>query len=329
MKNVRKGKLDQNQIIDWLRELRGNPYVPASGFDVTTVFRAKLGDQDDYYFAGVNVENPDHRLSTHGEEGAISAMVTALGKQAEIVEGWVMGAPANLKPGSKEPLADNKVTCCGKCRQQIAGLASPDTVIHSVSLNGAVSATTVGAFLPDAFSFKDYIPELAATDKNTETPPTANEVESRLTRKAPLSDTDIFNWLKSLESVDYASKTSQAAIVELANGVLVAGTKVEEAAFVSINPIQSAMATATAAFGSQKVKKVWTFASGRDGNELAADAFQPLSLSAVQTLSQFAENADIPIILFSAKGETETMQLKDTAQKPPTFNKPFYRRPEL
>ena len=143
MKNFRKGHQNEKEIIDWLRDMRGSPYVPASGFDVTVVFRAKIGNADDYYFTGVNVENPDHRLSTHGEEAALSAMVTGLGKQVELVEGWVMGAPKHLKPGSADPLANNKCTCCGKCRQQIAGFAGPDVKIHSVSLNGAVSSITV------------------------------------------------------------------------------------------------------------------------------------------------------------------------------------------
>lgn len=331
MKNFRKGHQSKEQIIDWLRELRGSPYVPASGFDVTTVFRASIGGQADYYFAGVNVENPDHRLSTHGEEGAISAMVTALGKQADIVEGWVMGAPKNLKPGSDDPLASNKVTCCGKCRQQIAGFANPDTVIHSVSLNGAISSTTVGAFLPDIFSFKDFIPEAGNEhkNKNPATPPTAEAIKNRLIRQEKLSDTDIFNWLKTLESVDYASKNSQAAVVELANGAYVAGTKVEEAAFVSINPIQSAMAVATAAFGAQKIKKIWAFAKGRDGQELANDAYQPLSLSAIQTLAQFADSLDVPVSLFNAKGDQDSQPMKNTASTPPTFAKPVYKKPKF
>ena len=330
MKNFRKGPQSAANIVEWLRDMRGNPYNPASNFDVGAVFRVSAGGQDDYYFAGVNVENPDHRLSTHAEEAAIAAMVTALGRQASIVEGWVMGAPRHLTQGSPDPLANNKVTCCGKCRQQIAGFAGPDAVIHSVSLNGATSKITVGAFLPDTFSFRDFIPEatdIAASSRQT-TPPTQDEAQNRLIRQGKtLSEPDILNWLKSLESVDYATKTGQAAIVELANGAYVAGTKVEEAAFVSINPIQSAMAVATSAFGVQKVVKVWALATGRDGQELPRDAFQPLSLSAIQTLAQFAQGPQTPICLFNGSGQTDTLFLKDTSAHAPTFAQPFYKKP--
>lgn len=186
MKLFRKSAtpLTQQDITQWLREMRGNPYVTASGFDVTAVFRAKVGDDDTYYFAGVNVENPHHRLSTHGEEGCISAIATALGKNAEIVEGWVMGAPTNLKAGDDHALANNCVSCCGKCRQQIASLANPAVQIHSVSLNGAIKTTTVGDFLPDAFTYKQFMTEVGGNSANNSpfSTPTAEQVESRLIR---------------------------------------------------------------------------------------------------------------------------------------------------
>lgn len=327
MKVFRKGRLSQADIIGWLRDLRGHPYVPASGFDVTAVFRARAGDADDYYFAGVNVENPDHRLSTHGEEGALAAMVTGLGKEAAIVEGWVMGAPRGLKPGDADPMAGNKATCCGKCRQQIAGFAGPDVVIHSVSLNGDAASTTVGAFLPDAFSFRDFVPEAGAEHGKPRSgaPARAVDVESRLIRRGPLSDAGILDWLKSLESVDFATKNSQTAVVALGNGAYVAGVKIEEAAFVSMNPVQSAVAIAFAAFGQQKVTGVWTRAEGRDGRELAAAAFQPLSLAAVQTLAQFADSLDVPVRLFNSNGQVDTVLLKDAAARPPTFAAPVYQ----
>ena len=148
MKVFRKSHtpLTQEDITQWLREMRDTPYVAASGFAVTCVFRAKIGDDDSYYFTGVNVENPDHRLATHGEEGGIAAIATALGKKAEIVEGWVMGAPKDLKVGDDSFLANNCVSCCGKCRQQIAGLAAPSVAIHSISLNGAIKKPLSATF---------------------------------------------------------------------------------------------------------------------------------------------------------------------------------------
>lgn len=316
--------LSQEEIVEWLRELRGNPYVPSSGFDVTSVFRVKVGDEDTYYCAGTNVENPHHRLSTHGEEGSIAAMVTGLGKHAQIVEGWVMGAPKKLIPGSDDPLADNCVSCCGKCRQQIAGFASPSVVMHSVSLNGATKSTTVGDFLPDAFTFRDFAPELtSASAQQTDSVPTVSDVESRLVRKGKeLSANEIDQWLESLESFDLASKQSQAVILKLANGAYVAGVKVEDAAYVSIDPVQSAMAIAQAEFGHQKVLEVHTLAKGRDEAAMAPEAFTPLSGSAIQVLGQFAAHADIPVHMYNAAHESRVIKLKDSARYLPTFERP-------
>ncbi len=257
----------------------------------------------------------------------MGAMITGLGKKAEIVEAWVMGAPGNLKPGDDHPLANSQVTCCGKCRQQISNLAGPSTVVHSLSLNSAHQQTTVGEFLPDAFTFRQFAPELQqnAADTVNATAPTAHEVENRLIRTGKeLSQQEVFSWLKELESVDYASKTSQVVVAKLANGAYVAGVKVEEAGFNSIDPVQNAMAIANAEFGKQAggVKEIWSFAKGRDDAELPVSAYVPLSLSGVQTLAQFAANDGIPIHLLNAKGEHKDVKLKDSARYIPTFSQP-------
>lgn len=314
--------LSQEEITEWLRALRGSPYVAASGYDVTSVFRAKVGNDDQYYFAGVNVENPHHRLSTHGEEGCIAAMVTGLGKQAEIVEGWVMGAPGKLKQGDTDPAANQGGSCCGKCRQQIAGFAAPSVPIHSVALNGQVATTTVGEFLPDAFSYRSFMPELVSS-RHADTPaPASPEVEAKLMRQGPLTNDQIRSWLKELESFDLSSRQSQAVIIRLANGMYVAGVKVEDAAFLSIDPMQSAIALATAEFGAQKVTEVHSFGKGRDGAELGADAYIPLTGSALQVLSQFAVHEQMPITLYNAQQQSHTIKLKDAARYLPTFEQP-------
>ncbi|MBU6475364.1 MAG: hypothetical protein KGQ70_05315, partial [Alphaproteobacteria bacterium] len=250
--NFRKGRLSQAEMHQWLLDLRDNPHVPESGFCVSSVFRARAGDADDYYFAGVNVENMDHRLSTHGEEGAISGIVTALGKKAEIVEGWVMGAPKGVKAGDKTSAAEAFASCCGKCRQQVAGLAREKAEIHYVSVNGAVETTTVGKFLPELFTFRQFIPGFAK-DQNGGKAPSSAAVQRKLLRKGPLTEREIESWLKSLQSVDYATRISQSVVLKLDNGYYAAGTRVEEAAFVDINAAQAAVAIATAAFGARKV----------------------------------------------------------------------------
>jgi cytidine deaminase len=274
MESFRKGRLTETEVYQWLLALRPHAHVPSSNFPVTTVFRARAGGEDDYYFGGVNVEYVDHRLATHGEEGSISGVVTALGKQAEIVEVWVMGAPLGVKPGDGSPFADAIVSCCGKCRQQIAGLAAEEAKIHYVTLNGKTSTTTVDAFLPERFTFRNYIPDLAKSHGGTASP-------KNLVRKGPLTEVEIENWIKSLESVDYATKISQSMVVRLDNGFYAAGTKVEEAAFQDISAAQAAMANAVTAFGARSVEEVWVYTRGRD---------EKLPLSSLQVLFEFVKH---------------------------------------
>lgn len=283
MERFKKGRLSEAEVYQWLLALRPYAHVPVSNFSVTTVFRARAGSTDDFYFAGVNVENDDHRLATHGEEGAISGIVTALGKQAEIVEVWVMGAPLGVKPGDGSPFADAVVSCCGKCRQQIAGLAAEDAKIHYVTLNGKTSTTTIDAFLPEKFTFRNYISDFAGSPAGAA--PADDEVAKKLSRKGPLSDAEIEAWLKSLESVDYATKVTQSIVVKLDNGFYVAGAKVEDAAFIDISAAQAAMANAVTTFGARTVESVWVY-TGDHGK---------LPLSSLQVLLEFAEDEKLPV----------------------------------
>lgn len=281
MLTFKKGDLSAADIHQWLLALRAQAYVPESGFAVAAVFRARAGGEEDYHFGGVNVENMDHRLSTHGEEGALAALVTALGKQADIVEGWVMGAPKDAVGG------DMTASCCGKCRQQIAGLAARDVKIHYVALSGKTASVTVDRFLPDIFSFRQYIPDLAKPAGGIA--PDAAMVERKLTRPGPLDDVARAAWLKSLDPVDYASRVAQSVIVRLANGHFVAGTRVEEAAFVDINAVQSALALAVGLFGACRVAEAWVYTKGREEKALPAGSYGTLPLSALQVLAEFAD----------------------------------------
>lgn len=272
----------------WLVDLRPHAYIPESSFAVSVVLRASFAGESDYYFAGVNVENIDHRLSTHGEEGAIAAMIAGLGNQARIVELWCMGASPRLKPGDKDPAADAFATCCGKCRQQIAGLSSDDVKIHYVSLNGAEQITTVGVALPQAFRLP------LATAKHEVRALTVEEVERGLARKGPLTATDIETWLRTLEPVDFMSGIAQSIVVELDNGFYVSGTRIEEAAFIDISVAQSAMAIATGAFGSFKIKSAWIFTRGHTSEGRAL-----LSLSSLQVLSEFRYDSSLTLSYLS------------------------------
>ena len=331
-------ELSQEEITHWLRELRGHPFNPSSGFDVTAVFRAKFRGDASYYFAGVNVENPHLRLSSHGEEGAIAAIATAFGKGGEIVEGWLMGSPNTAKPGDDNPLANIQVSCCGKCRQQIAGLANSDVVIHSISLNGAHEKTTVGEFLPNVFTFKQFAPD--ALQPSYVGPLSVEDIQNRLYRDGELGEEEILSWLKSLESIDHATQTSHAVILKLSGNKYVAGVSVEEAAYVSIDPISCAIAIANTVFGNTvNVEAVWTLSKNKKRVESSAtsstfplldaykkqqaldDTMTPLPLSSIQVLMQFAASDTIPIHNFSERGNKEVYPLNESALHIPSFKR--------
>jgi len=315
MKVFRKGALSGADIVQWLTTLRKNAHIPESGFAVSAVFQTGAG----YYFGGVNVENIDHRLATHAEEGCIAAMVAGLGRQAKITEGWLMGALKNARD------VDTLASCCGKCRQQIAGFAEEDVKIHSVSLSGKTTTTTVGAFLPDLFTFRQFLPAAAPAEKSAL--PSVETVKNRLLRQAPQTEKEIFAWLKKIESVDDASKISQSVVLQMDNGACVAGAKIEEAAFNSISAAQGALAVAVAEFGACAVREAWVYTKGRDGKELPPDRFGTLPMSALQTLLQCAEHAEIPIRFFAEDGSVTRTTLSGAAKLAPTSGKPFHEKP--
>jgi cytidine deaminase len=321
MRNFYQGALSPQDIYDWLIALRGHPRVPVSGFDVTAVFRARHGERTDYYFAGVNSENNDHRLSTHGEEGCIASMVTALGKQGEFVEGWCMGAPTHLEKDTEDELGNITGACCGKCRQQLANIARPDMPIHMLSLNGKTRTDRLDKILPNAFTFREFAPELADALQNrcsAHDNLNAHDIAHNIMRFAPISEDEAFEWLSSLESFDFTSKVSQSVLLTLDNCYVVAGTKVEEAAFVGMSAVQSALANAVAEFGTVNITNVATYSYGRDDKTLAPEQFTALPLSSIQCIGEFAKSDDITITYFNGHGQTLDVPLYETARHIPT-----------
>ncbi|GAB5388896.1 MAG: hypothetical protein Alpg2KO_18640 [Alphaproteobacteria bacterium] len=311
------GDLGWDDIYDWMIDLRSHAHVPASSFAVTTVFKAQVAGQGAWYFGGVNVEVADHRLSTHGEEGSIAAAVTALGRHVELVEGWVMGAPQAFQRGEAHELADLHVACCGKCRQQISGFGGADMPIHAVSLNGGKESTTLGEQLPNIFSFRQFAPELLEAGPQDAVVPDPGQAADRLFRQGPLTETEIIDWMQLLEAADFASRHGQHAVLRLQDDLYVAGTSIEEAAFVSINPIQAALPIACIlSQATPQVQEVWTTRIDREGNVSASG----LTLSALQSLIEFAgQGIETPIHLCA-----------DTSvQTPPTLGKAAAYAPTL
>lgn len=293
--------LTAQDIHDWLIQLREYSYVPVSGYAVASVIKAERAGHV-FYFGGVNAENSEYNLSTHGEDGAVSAMVTALGPQARITEGWVMGAPAGLKPDSEDPYAFMHGQCCGRCRQRIAGFAPPDTIMHSVSLRGDMKDKPVSEMLPDSFSFDDFKARPAPISKTIlDKDFGKNTIDNRLCRQRPQDEAELRSWLQELRGVSRASQIEQGVVLQLDNGAHVAGVKIEDAAFTGLSAVQTALAQATARFLDFKIKTAFILARSDDPAVLPAGAVRPLSLSARQVLYERADQ-DMKLVYYTAEG---------------------------
>jgi cytidine deaminase len=237
-----------------------------SGYKVTGIVECRVAEKY-IYFQGVNVENADAGLGTHGEEGALIMMITALGPGSRASTVWVMGG------GSQEQ--DDRIgSCCGRCRQRIAGLTTEDAVIFNVSLSGKVLKTGINELLPHSFSFQN-LPGYSENEKPGEMNLSTNDNDlgSRLLRSGHVSEKEVAEWAISLRSVSLASQVNQSAIIELENGYYVAGVRIEDAAYTGINAIQAAKANATAIFGEQKISRLWLHSK-----KMNANAIVPLSI---------------------------------------------------
>jgi cytidine deaminase len=108
-------------------------HAPYSRFRVGACLRAASGR----LHAGCNVENAAYPVGQCAEATAIGAMVAAGDRR--IVEVVV--------------LTEGKELCapCGRCRQQLAEFAAPDTRVHLCGPEGVRLTTTIGELLPLAF----------------------------------------------------------------------------------------------------------------------------------------------------------------------------------
>ncbi|WP_148285147.1 cytidine deaminase family protein [Micavibrio aeruginosavorus] len=313
--------LDEKTIMPWLRDVRMQAYAPASGYRVGAVLIVKtatgfLG------FAGVNVESIEHRLSIHGEEGALSALVTTLGPDVAIESAWVIGGVDDH--GSE---SDMVAHCCGNCRQQLAGLArTPDIRVRNCALSGRVVDTALNDLLPDSFSFDNFNAESSALRSRaieTITPDQdVNDLARRAVRNEPHDIPALRAWAGELKSLNYASHTSQTVILALDNGTYVAGVKIENAVFTGLSAMQAALAIANV---SQKpgwsVTEAFVFSErGGDAGALRGDEIMPLSLSALQILNEFSKSSIIPLTHLCANGDGMTMTLADWGAEAPRMH---------
>lgn len=302
---------------DWVRSLRARAYAPGSHYKVADLLGMKSA-RGMVYFGGVNVECLDHRQSVHSEECAIGFMVTALGKKAAIHEAWVIGAPESLTGPCDHPLAAIGGQPCGNCRQQIFGLAADENIpIHCLSLNGHDTIRTIGYLLPDAFQFEDF--DNAAAEERSAArghlaPDDIDTLLERVMRKGPLTRQQIFSWLDTLESIDYASRIGQAVIIGLDNGHYVAGVKVENAAYTGLSAMQAALGIATVNFGKSTVREIYTLSKSRRPDMQDKDMVYPLSLPSIQGLNEFVADVKIPVTLFTESGDAVAIPYSHAAE---------------
>jgi cytidine deaminase len=315
-----KNHLSHEEIHAWLMSLRGKPFVPESEYDVGTVMRVQLNGQI-FYAAGVNVENPEHLLSTHGEMGAMASMLTALGKGARILEVWVMGAPRGQT--AETAVLKSFGSCCGRCRQQLFELSdSRDVKVHYVSLSGDLETQTVGELLPHGFNFDYFLPKIREIREKSYARPVPGEsvIMNRLLRRDSLDKQAIYDWLTDLEPIDFASYEKQTAIIILDNGMAVGGVRIEDSAFTGVNAVQSAIANAIAMYGHIFITQVHMMTWGR---KIPAQAIIPPSLSVYQVLRNFGASR-MSLSLYNAAEEVYHTNITAMASYAPTSARPYY-----
>ena len=110
-----------------------NAHAPYSRFRVGACLRAASGR----LHAGCNVENSAYPVGQCAEASAIGVMVAA--GDREVVEVVVVTEGAEL------------CSPCGRCRQQLAEFARPDTRVHLCGPEGVRATVTLGELLPLAF----------------------------------------------------------------------------------------------------------------------------------------------------------------------------------
>ena len=120
-------------MLDLARHALANAYAPYSRFRIGACVRSGSGR----LYAGCNVENASYPVTQCAEATAIGAMVAA--GERQIVEVVIVSEGAEPCPP------------CGRCRQQLAEFASPQTRVHLCGPEGLRLSATLGELLPMAF----------------------------------------------------------------------------------------------------------------------------------------------------------------------------------
>ena len=128
-------------MLEKLRKLQENSYVPVTGYRTASIVVTKDGRG----FSGVNVENPSFRDGICAEQNAIArACANGYGKGDfsllyVITDGEKVSTP------------------CFLCRQVINELFDPNSTIVCYNRNGDVKIYTVRELCPHPFDDKDLV----------------------------------------------------------------------------------------------------------------------------------------------------------------------------
>lgn len=200
-----------------------------SGFKVGAALLTDKGE----IFAGTNWEvNVPEVLgkTTHAEQSAISAMVTASGGMSKIVA--LMGVGGDLEAGAKQAPSSS----CGNCREMMMNYASPDMIVIQPWGNSEkYEVYKVGDLLPKRTGVYDA----DVHGKAVEVPEAA----------------DIFARLADLQKQAYApySKAPVAVAIRTASGQMYYGVTREDAAYSGFSATQNALGAIITAEGSKSL----------------------------------------------------------------------------
>ena len=124
-----------NTLFEAARAAQSRAHAPYSKFYVGAAILADNGQ----IYAGCNIENAAYPEGWCAETSAISHMV--------VDGGTAIREILVISPG------EMVATPCGGCRQRIAEFGNRETVIHLATPDGVERQTTLGALLPESFSF--------------------------------------------------------------------------------------------------------------------------------------------------------------------------------
>lgn len=126
-------------MIEKLKELHKNAYVPITNFPVSACITTKDGRK----FYGVNVEDASTRAGTCAERNAIFSAITAGVKKGDFDEVHVMISSGDIG------------TPCFVCRQLISELFDKNSKIYCYNIEGMVEIHTVAELCPYPFGEDD------------------------------------------------------------------------------------------------------------------------------------------------------------------------------